>query len=199
MTRQCNICHLELPLVAFHRNASRRFGVAYQCRDCKRRIYEAQREHVLQRSKHTKDARTTEMRREDYHRRKTDPKFRARQLLRTAVVLGKVKKPKQCPECGRETVIHGHHTDYSKPLEVEWLCGKCHSKRHRVTVDQAKAELAAAKQDGMELGYNAGFADAKVMARRQALEEAANLLDRHGRYVAANHVRALAGAPTPQT
>jgi hypothetical protein len=34
-----------------------------------------------------------------------------------------------CQECGAKRV-HAHHEDYSKPLEVIWLCPTHHSMRH---------------------------------------------------------------------
>lgn len=34
-----------------------------------------------------------------------------------------------CLFCGAEEV-HAHHRDYSKPLEVIWLCAKCHHRLH---------------------------------------------------------------------
>ncbi len=34
-----------------------------------------------------------------------------------------------CSECG-DAKSHGHHEDYSKPLEVIWLCQKHHRRRH---------------------------------------------------------------------
>jgi hypothetical protein len=37
--------------------------------------------------------------------------------------------PEPCSLCG-EVQSQMHHTDYSKPLEVVWLCRKCHIKQH---------------------------------------------------------------------
>ncbi len=52
-------------------------------------------------------------------------------LLGSAIKRGDVEKPDVCQECGAGGRIHGHHEDYSKPLEVDWLCATCHAKRHK--------------------------------------------------------------------
>lgn len=49
--------------------------------------------------------------------------------LRYAVRTGKVKKL-PCEVCGNKN-SQGHHPDYSKPLEVLWLCDKHHKEHHR--------------------------------------------------------------------
>ncbi len=54
--------------------------------------------------------------------------------VRYAVIKGKLEVPACCPRCGATPPpnkggarqIQAHHADYSKPLEVEWLCVKCH-------------------------------------------------------------------------
>jgi len=39
-----------------------------------------------------------------------------------------IKKP--CQVCGKIEDVEAHHEDYSKPLEVEWLCLEHHLQRH---------------------------------------------------------------------
>lgn len=39
-----------------------------------------------------------------------------------------IKKP--CEKCG-EPKAQMHHEDYSKPLEVVWLCRPCHMQTHK--------------------------------------------------------------------
>lgn len=58
-----------------------------------------------------------------------DLKYKAREAVRVAVRLGHICKPKACEKCLIEPPrhrLHAHHEDYTKPLEIKWLCSKCH-------------------------------------------------------------------------
>ena len=61
-----------------------------------------------------------------------EEKERARQALSRAVRKGKITKSETCETCGGGGKIHAHHDDYSKKLEVRWLCVPCHGVTHRV-------------------------------------------------------------------
>ena len=64
-----------------------------------------------------------------YGKKYKDPiKEKSRSRVRNAVFRGKLKKL-PCEVCG-ETNSQGHHKDYSKPLDVTWLCAKHHSEAH---------------------------------------------------------------------
>ena len=55
-------------------------------------------------------------------------KKRARTIYKTALRRGKlVRTP--CHICGA-TEVEGHHPDYSRPLDVVWLCKKHHQEIH---------------------------------------------------------------------
>ena len=48
----------------------------------------------------------------------------------SALQKGILKRPDLCLKCGLKRTIHAHHEDYSKPLDVVWLCISCHAKLH---------------------------------------------------------------------
>ncbi len=55
-------------------------------------------------------------------------KSKARMLLAHAIRDGCIKR-EPCEICG-DIKSEGHHDDYSKPLDVVWLCRKHHCERH---------------------------------------------------------------------
>lgn len=56
--------------------------------------------------------------------------YSAKRKVYYAVKTGKLIKPKKCSKCGIEVRLSAHHEDYSKPLEVLWLCSSCHKLEH---------------------------------------------------------------------
>jgi hypothetical protein len=45
---------------------------------------------------------------------------------------GKLVHPNCCERCGRIVPIEAHHDDYTKPLQVLWVCDKCHRLIHQI-------------------------------------------------------------------
>lgn len=56
-------------------------------------------------------------------------KRRAHRRVYLAIQKGILIKPDHCSKCGATGRIEGSHDDYSKPLEVVWLCPRCHGER----------------------------------------------------------------------
>jgi hypothetical protein len=61
-------------------------------------------------------------------RNKFPEKESSRNKLRYAVKIGKIERL-PCEVCGKEKA-QAHHEDYSKPLEVKWLCDLHHKQIH---------------------------------------------------------------------
>lgn len=55
-----------------------------------------------------------------------------------AVRDGLLVRADRCSRCRRVGPVDGHHTDYAKPFNVEWLCRQCHSEVHRGTDDSPR-------------------------------------------------------------
>lgn len=53
---------------------------------------------------------------------------RASSAVRQAIKRGNLIRPTACEECGKTCKPQGAHHDYSRPLDVRWLCRSCHSR-----------------------------------------------------------------------
>jgi hypothetical protein len=62
--------------------------------------------------------------------------YHSRAMMSLAINHGDLAPAECCAECGKSGRVQGHHTDYSKPLEVIWLCSSCHQQAH--VPDRAK-------------------------------------------------------------
>jgi len=69
-------------------------------------------------------------------------KYFAHQAVYKAVKSGKMIRPDHCTSCGLVCKPQAHHRDYSKHLDVMWLCPPCHGLQHagRTIERQAKGE-----------------------------------------------------------
>lgn len=73
------------------------------------------------------------------YRKKYPEKNRARLKVQDAKRAGKMKC-EPCSVCGA-TRAEAHHDDYSKPLDVVWLCTKHHAERHVQMRREARMKL----------------------------------------------------------
>ena len=134
MKRACSKCKEEKSLDRYDKDSSRMLGHSYVCKDCSRishlKSYYANHDKHLavKKSYYNNNKKYFQVKTVDYRKRNPE-KFLAGNLLRNAVRRGEIQR-KPCEECG-DTKSHGHHPDYSKPLEVKWLCVKHHMQIHR--------------------------------------------------------------------
>ena len=75
---------------------------------------------------------------ENHFYRNTSANDHAQNILEKAVKRGIITKKTHCEKCGDagtfkdgRTKIQAHHHDYNKPLDVIWLCQKCHHEWHK--------------------------------------------------------------------
>jgi hypothetical protein len=64
------------------------------------------------------------------YRKRHPEKQKAWWTFSNALRDGKLIQPDACSKCGKLGSVDGHHPDYSKPLEVIWLCRACHVLEH---------------------------------------------------------------------
>lgn len=81
-------------------------------------------------------------------RRKFPEKALAHDIFRKALARHQITRPDKCSNCGCTCTPHGHHDDYSKPLEVRWLCRPCHLNLHyKLRLAQRKQLISRPEQE----------------------------------------------------
>lgn len=135
---QCGGCSRWLARESFGKDSRTPNGLncyCYSCIDNRRHLFEAanpDKSREYDRARYAAN-RDKEKRRKHALSVAHPDRFIARKKVHAAVRSGRLVKPpgcSACPEIVPSHRIHGHHSDYSKPLDVEWLCAKCHAKRH---------------------------------------------------------------------
>jgi len=116
--RKCTKCRKSKPIIEYNKNGNRYGKQEYrtQCRDCLIPMHNPDRTRVAR------------------YKYKNPEKVRSQWMLRYNIEKGKIDKPDSCSECKKnmpKNKIQGHHEDYSKPLDVIWLCDLHHKKRHK--------------------------------------------------------------------
>ena len=135
LTKVCRVCCIEKPLQEFYSHILSSDGYTGSCRVCVRarvarnriKNIDTIREYDRERNglPHRKEAAKLRLK---TLRRNHPEKDRARNMVAKALASGKlVRKP--CAVCELKRT-EAHHFDYSKPLEVIWLCAVHHSAIH---------------------------------------------------------------------
>jgi hypothetical protein len=136
--KRCKKCGGVKPLTEFYRHPTCGDGRLGACKECRLK-YTAEwyQKNKPERDSYRKsyyDANPVKQRqwgrtaRRNLYR-KAPQKVLARNALSAAKRTGRIRE-RPCEICGA-LPTDGHHEDYSKPLEVRWLCQKHHKQLHK--------------------------------------------------------------------
>lgn len=168
-TKQCTKCKRVLAITEFWVNRRRgRVEVRWWCKDCSREYRRKNDKEMLLKdpdyfrnqiriNKYKNIERARERNRNYWKRNKDEinkkqrefykknkHKARARTILNKAIKSGDIIRPVVCEICKENNQnIVGHHTDYSKPLDVVWVCKRCHSVIHNAKSIELKKIIEA--------------------------------------------------------
>lgn len=131
--KTCFKCRVTKPITEFYAHPQMWDGRLNKCKECTKRDvsenYRANIHHYVEyeRKRFKKTERKEAARRYLRERRPTEKRI-ANQKASYAIRSGAlIRKP--CEVCGA-IKTEAHHDDYSKPLDVRWLCRKHHLEHH---------------------------------------------------------------------
>jgi hypothetical protein len=129
--KECFKCRESKPLSAFYKHKQMSDGHLNKCKSCTKKDVKEHRENNIERIRKY-DRERGNRQSPEYLKayRKANPnKYRATNMVNNAIRAGNLFK-EPCEQCGSTDRIHAHHDDYSKPLNVRWLCAVHHRQWH---------------------------------------------------------------------
>ncbi len=165
MKKKCFKCLQEKPISHFYKHAQMADGYLNKCKECaKTDALEVRNNNIEYYQKYDRERSNTPeriaLRKEVAERWKKDPQLKKRRnelkklwqernvIKRAAhVITGHAIRdgrllPELCAICGKEKV-DAHHEDYTKPLDVIWLCKKHHAELHKRKREEQRRILGA--------------------------------------------------------
>ena len=128
-------CGKRKNLDQFYTHPQMKNGHVRICIECQKKRVKLRQEteagKLSERKRNQKPERRAALARTSQQWRINNPeKYKAHCKVAYALRKGTLIKPSSCQECGSIGKLHSHHEDYSKPLDVDWLCVPCHGKRN---------------------------------------------------------------------
>ena len=138
----CIGCGVVQDYAAFGKSANFPDGMAERCRVCAARELRFRLQHDPDyREKKLKQQRESYARhsqaRQASMRERYVSKWDVRHAVAYAVKTGRLERPGNCSRCQTPCKPDGHHSDYNRPMDVEWLCRRCHMLEHRLIRGEA--------------------------------------------------------------
>lgn len=147
--KKCFKCGLFMPIGDFYRHKAMSDGHLNKCKRCTKidvkknrdknidyyQAFDRMRANTTSRKEKRKEYAGTEVGKIKLRAgskawdQRNPHKKAAYSTVSNAIRDGKLKK-EPCSKCGCEKA-QAHHDDYSKPLDVKWLCVKCHASHHK--------------------------------------------------------------------
>lgn len=141
MSKKCFKCERVLPLDEFYAHPQMADGHLNKCKDCTkadakvRQITHPEKLREYEKERNNRPERKTLMaKRSKEWRSKNPERYKAQNAVNNALRDGRLRRADACQVCGAVFELHAHHADYSKPLDVLWVCPKCHRDLHHTAL-----------------------------------------------------------------
>lgn len=133
--KRCFKCGQSKPLSHFYKHPEMKDGHLNKCKECTkidvRANFKDNKSYYKQYEKkrgQTPERKANKRIYEDTHKVNNPDKYKARTAVGNAIRDGRSIR-KSCRVCGKKA--EAHHVDYSKPLDVDWLCRTHHREEHK--------------------------------------------------------------------